>query len=125
MRNFILKIINNVEDNTEEFNIKDIEDGKDMAVLCYIIPLIPYFLNKRNKFVKYHSIIGMNLFIIAIFYYIFFKMILSIKIDIILFQILLPSIWLIILLLCCIGISNVCSGKAKKLPFVDKVKIFR
>ncbi len=125
MRNFILKIINNVEDNTEEFNIKDIEDGKDMAVLCYIIPLIPYFLNKKNKFVKYHSIIGMNLFIIAIFYYIFFKMILSIKIDIILFQILLPSIWLIILLLCCIGISNVCSGKAKKLPFVDKVKIFR
>lgn len=125
MRNFILRIINNVEDNTEEFNIKDIEDGKDMAVLCYIIPLIPYFLNKKNKFVKYHSIIGMNLFIIAIFYYIFFKMILSIKIDIILFQILLPSIWLIILLLCCIGISNVCSGKAKKLPFVDKVKIFR
>lgn len=125
MRNFILKIINNVEDNTEEFNVKDIEDGKDMAVLCYIMPLIPYFLNKRNKFVKYHSIIGMNLFIITIFYYIFFKMILSIKIDIILFQILLPSIWLIILLLCCIGISNVCSGKAKKLPFVDKVKIFR
>ena len=60
MKNFILKLINNVEDNTNNYNEEEITDGKDMGVLCYIFPLIPYFLNKKNLFVKYHSIIGMN-----------------------------------------------------------------
>lgn len=125
MKNFILKLINNVEDNTNNYNEEEIKDGKDMGVLCYIFPLIPYFLNKKNLFVKYHSIIGMNLFIISIFYYIFFKMISSMKINFIILDFLLPTIWLILLLLSCIGISNVCSGKARNLPIINKVKIFK
>ena len=39
-----------------------------MGVLSYIIPLIPYFVEKENKFVRYHAIQGMNLLIISIIY---------------------------------------------------------
>lgn len=125
MRNFILKLINDVDDETYKFNEEEIKDGKDMAILCYILPLIPYFLNKNNSFVKYHSIVGMNLFIIIIFYYIFFKMIISIKINFVLLQLFFTIIWLILLLLACVGISNVCNGKARVLPLINKIKVFK
>ena len=94
-----------------------------MAILCYICPVIPYFFNKKNNFVKYHSVIGMNLFVIVLFYYIFFKMI--INIDLLIVKLLLPIIWLILLLLACTGISNVCNLKAKELPFINKIKVFK
>ena len=78
MKNFILKILNNVEDETYKFSEEEMINGKEMAILCYICPVIPYFFNKKNNFVKYHSIIGMNLFVIVLFYYLFFKMIINI-----------------------------------------------
>ena len=49
-------------------NKKDIESGKSMAILAYIIAPIPYFTEKNNKFVRYHAIQGMNIFIIALGY---------------------------------------------------------
>ncbi len=123
MKNFILKLINSVKDETYLYDENDIKSGKDMGVLCYIIPLIPYFLNKDNKFVRYHSINGMNLFIIAVFYYLFFKIVSNINISI--FQVILSIIWLLLLILSCVGISNVCSGKARGLPIINKIKIFK
>jgi uncharacterized membrane protein len=45
---------------------KEIEDGKGMAILAYIIALIPYFAEKNNKFVRFHAIQGMNLLILAV-----------------------------------------------------------
>ncbi len=125
MRNIIIKIINSVPDETNKFNESEIEDGKDMGVLCYIMPLLPYFLNKKNNYVKYHSIIGMNLFIISIFYYILFKMINPISNDIVIVQVILSIIWLLLLILSCIGISNVCSGKARGLPLINKIQILK
>ena len=125
MRNFILKVINSVEDETSLYDEYEIKEGKDMGILCYIFPLIPYFLNKKNLFVKYHSIIGMNLFILVLFYYLFFKIIVSMKISFAIVQVLLTVIWLIFLLLACVGISNVCNGKARALPLINKIKIFK
>lgn len=125
MRNIIIKIINSVPDETNKFNESEIEDGKDMGVLCYIMPLLPYFLNKKNNYVKYHSIIGMNLFIISIFYYIIFKMINPISNDIVIIQVIFSIIWLLLLILSCIGISNVCSGKARGLPLINKIQILK
>jgi uncharacterized membrane protein len=48
---------------------KEIEAGKSMAILAYIIALIPYFAgDKENKFVRFHAVQGMNLLIIAVAY---------------------------------------------------------
>ena len=123
MKNFILKLLNNVDDETYKYSEEEMINGKEMAILCYICPVIPYFFNKKNNFVKYHSVIGMNLFVIVLFYYIFFKMI--INIDLLIIKLLLPIIWLILLLLSCTGISNVCNLKAKELPFINKIKVFK
>lgn len=48
------------------FDKKEIESGKAMAVLSYIIALIPYFGEKKNKYVRFHAIQGMNILIIAV-----------------------------------------------------------
>ena len=71
------KILNDVKDDSKSFDKKEIESGKGMAVLAYIIPLIPYFVEKENKFVKYHATQGMNLFIIAIAYSIIYGVLTS------------------------------------------------
>ena len=48
------------------FDKKEVESGKVMAILSYIIALIPYFAEKKNKFVRYHAVQGMNILIIAV-----------------------------------------------------------
>jgi hypothetical protein len=48
-----------------------------------------------------------------------------INIDLLIVKLLLPIIWLILLLLACTGISNVCNLKAKELPFINKIKVFK
>lgn len=125
MKNFVLKIINDVNDETNNYTDEEIKSGKDLGILCYVIPPIPYFLNKNNNYVKFHSIIGMNLFLIAVFYYLIYKMIIWVNIDSMFIKIMFLIVWLIILLLFCLGISNVCNGKAKELPFINKIKVFK
>lgn len=41
--NKVKGLFNNLEDSTSNFEKKDIESGKAMGVLSYIIPLIPFF----------------------------------------------------------------------------------
>lgn len=42
------------------------QSGKGMAILAYIIFLIPLLVEKENKFVKYHTNQGFLLFLFAI-----------------------------------------------------------
>ena len=59
-------ILKDVKDNSKKFDKKDIENNKAMAALAYIIAPIPYFVETKSKWVHYHAIQGMNLFIIFI-----------------------------------------------------------
>ena len=56
--------------NEKEASKKDISAGKGMAILSYfgILALIPYFSEKNNKFVRYHAIQGMNIFLVLVAY---------------------------------------------------------
>ena len=49
--------VNDVKDQTSEFTKEEIDNGKGMAILSYIgiLVLIPYFAEKNNKFVVFHS----------------------------------------------------------------------
>jgi uncharacterized membrane protein len=60
------------------FDKKDIDAGKGMAVLSYIIALIPYFAEKKNKYVRFHAVQGMNILIIAVGWTIVSQIILAI-----------------------------------------------
>ena len=58
--------LNNTADTTEEFDAADIEKNKLMAVLAYIIFLIPLLAAKDSPFAKYHTNQGLVLFLAAI-----------------------------------------------------------
>lgn len=138
----IEKIIDTA-DNSKDFTAKEKADGKTMAILAYIIPLIPYFLEKDNKYVKYHAKRGMDLFLVAIAYGILYNILTSV------IQVRMNCgsffgynlgnychgtpwwiIWplniigFIISIIAIIGIVNVTKGKAKELPIINKIKIF-
>ena len=141
-------LFNNLEDSTSNFEKKDIESGKAMGVLSYIIPLIPFFAEKKNKFVVYHAKQGMNLLIVSIAYTILYVILtsvvkvngdcgygylgdfaesLGITCEVTPWWITWPLniIGLGITILAIMGIVYVCQGKAKELPIVNKIKIFK
>lgn len=135
-------IINDVKDSTKDFSKKEISDGKGMAVLSYIIPIIPYFVEKKNKFAIYHAKQGMNLLMVCIAYG-FVNAILSslIKVNtscgnflgynldckVTPWWVSLPLglIGVVIGIIAIFGIVYAVGGKAKELPLVNKVKIFK
>ena len=121
------EIIKDVKDNSKNFDKKDIEQNKAMAVLSYIIPPVPYFVENKSKWVKYHAIQGMNLFIVYI--------ILALAVSVINSLLLYPFDYLktilrtflnvFISVFALIGIVNVCNNKAKELPLINKFKIIK
>lgn len=146
--NNIKGLFNNLEDSTSNFEKKDIESGKAMGVLSYIIPLIPFFAEKKNKFVVYHAKQGMNLLIVSIAYTILYVILtsvvkvngdcgygylgdfaqsLGITCEVTPWWITWPLniIGLGITILVIMGIVYVCQGKAKELPIINKIKIFK
>lgn len=125
------KLFTDLKDTTSKYDKKDIENGKLMSVLAYlgILCLIPYFVEKDNKFVRYHVIQGINLF----FYSLIYSVALGIVSVVLVF---IPFIgWMIIMLLGLIsyvflalsiwGIIYVFQDKAKELPIINKYKLIK
>ena len=129
------------EDTSSEYSKEDIEKNKVMAILSYILPFIPYFVEKDSKWVKYHSTQGMNLLVISIAFAIIntilrsvitvnrtvtvWGLTSSVRVTPGWLSLPLNLISLAIGVLAVIGIINVINGKAKELPFVNKVKVFK
>lgn len=134
------------EDSTKEFTKKDAKDNLGMALLSYLffLALIPYFLEKDSKFVKYHAKQGMNLLVIWVAYWVVrgtLSLIFTVsKIDCFNgFRVscvtLKSTAWFVsipldilslgIFALAVIGIVYVAQGKAKELPVINKIKIFK
>lgn len=119
-----------MENNVGNFEKSEIESGKAMAILSYIIPLIPYFAEKNNKWVRFHAVQGMNLLIVAVAVNIIFSILFSMlwTISWRLWGILSTLSTIInvgVTVLCVIGIVNVCQEKAKELPLISKIKIIK
>lgn len=148
LKNKAKDVFTNVKDESKSFDKKEIESGRGMGILSYILPFIPYFFKKDNKYVKYHATQGMNLLIIVIAYAIVDAILTSvIKVNgdcgygywgewasslgvtckITPWWVTWPLyiIGICILILAILGIINVCKGKAKELPIVNKLKIFK
>ena len=112
--------INNTADTTADYDKKDIEDNKFMAILAYIglLFLVPLFAAKESKFAQFHTNQGILLFIVGIAGGI-------IALLPIIGWILAPVISLATLALTILGIVNVCQGKAKELPIIGKYQILK
>lgn len=134
----IYNFLSGLKDDTKKFSKEEVSDGKVMGVISYLVPFVPYFTEKNNKFVKYHARQGMNLLILYLMYLFLQVMVSFIKVrrtiyygrvsywitpwwisfplKIILIGILSLLVW---------GIVDVCNGRARKLPILNKIKIIK
>lgn len=110
--------LNNTADTTADYSPEDIEKNKIMAVLAYIIFLIPLLAAKDSPFAKFHTNQGLVLFIGAILS----SVIAAVPI---IGWIIAPIAGLAITVLSVIGIVNALGGKAKELPVIGKYKILK
>jgi uncharacterized membrane protein len=96
-----------------EFSAKETEDGKIMAVLAYVLFLVPLLAARENKFVMYHTEQGILLAILWVANAVISTIFMVFCIG--------PFIFLIIslalLVFHVIGILKALNGEAKPLPF--------
>ena len=136
--------IMDTEDNTKDYDKKDIEQNKIMAILSYFGPLciVPYLASKESKFAMYHAKQGLNLFIIEFAFGIISYFLTSI------FEFsrmcsvagveyvcgVYTPIWvdipldfasLILGIVALIGLVFACQGKAKEVPLLGKIRIVK
>lgn len=127
----IKAMFTDLKDHSEEYSKKDKESGKAMAILSYIgiLALIPYFAEKKNKYVRFHAIQSLNLLLINIIY----SVAVAIASMILIFVPVIGAIAVMLLgvisygfvALYIWGIVNACQDKAKELPIVNKIKIIK
>ena len=111
-----------------------------MALLSYIVPIIPYFYKEKdNKFVKFHAKQGMNLFLVLIIYTVVYNILTrAIKIGHIMNRggvvIRMTPWWItfplsiigcILAVLDIMGIVQVLNGETQELPIIKDLKIFK
>lgn len=104
------------------FTKEDIEENKTMAILAYIIWLIPFLGAKDSKYAMYHAKQGLVLFLVAVAGMI----VLSILYGMVSWSMLrmvynIQLIWnVVILVFAVIGIMNASKGEAKELPIIGQ-----
>ena len=111
-------------------DIKDAQDNKAMAVLAYIIFLIPLFAAKESKFARYHTNQGLVLLIATVVLSIVYSILTTILFAISwrLGLAVGGILWLVFLLptiLAVIGIINAINGRMKPLPILGGIKILK
>ena len=114
-----------VKDTSNEYSKEDIKKGKTLGILSYlgILVLIPYLSEKKNKYVIFHAKQGISLLIAEIIVggiLWFLGLILSWRVSW-LVSICQTAFFFLSLVLSFMGIKNVCDGKAKELPLINKM----
>jgi uncharacterized membrane protein len=130
-QNFFDKLMD-TPDTTKDYDPKDMEENKVMALLSYIgvLFLVPLLAAPNSKFSRYHANQGIILFIgeaagsivlsILSFIMAFISGILAGIVSFIIFL-----FGIVCLAFAIFGIMNVVNGKAKELPFIGKIRILK
>ncbi|MGM9877297.1 MAG: hypothetical protein ACI33S_01485 [Bacilli bacterium] len=115
-------LIKKTEDNTKDYTKKDIDEGRIFAILSYLsfVSVIIYFCTD-NKYSNFHAKQGFNLFI----YESLLMLLSSFGFAFIMLNFVINIISLIILALGLLGMYYAYTGKAKKLPILDKISIIK
>lgn len=103
--------------NIEEFAPEDIEKGKTMAGLAYILFFLPLIVCPDSSFAKFHANQGLLLLITSVAGSVVLSFIPVIG------WIILPFFTLGVLAFAIMGLINGFKGKAKRLPLIGKFNI--
>ncbi|MDD2337477.1 MAG: hypothetical protein PHD01_12965 [Geobacteraceae bacterium] len=103
---------------SQMFENEDIEKNKAMAILAYIIFLIPLLAAKDSKFAMYHTNQGLVLFLVGLAVNVVGGIIPFIG-----WFVILPLGNLLVVVLAILGIINAAKGEAKPLPLIGGVKL--
>lgn len=134
----IAVFMSNIKDYTETFSLEEIESGKALSIVSYLIPLVPFILSKKNNYVRFHTLNGMNI----LFTYLIFLIIkrtlsyifgtpcdlvsgLKCMILPISLRIFFSFVNMIFSFIVLYGLLNVCNNKAKEIPIISKIKLFK
>lgn len=138
------EVLEDVKDKSKSYTKSEKKEGRALSVVCYLLPPIPYFLEEKNKFVKFHAAQGMNLLFVTVVYWIlitFIKSLIKIKVACESLGLLtyqeyceitptwiekpLNMLSIIFAVYAIIGIIYALQGKAKELPVLNKLKVFK
>lgn len=114
----------------EQADIKDAQDNKAMAVLAYIIFLIPLLAVKESPFARYHTNQGLVLFLGSVALSIVYG-VLTTVLTAISWRLGLAAggiFWLVFIVptvLAVIGIINAVNGVMKPLPIIGGITILK
>ena len=53
--------MSSTNDYTDTFSLEEIESGKALSIVAYLIPLVPFILSKKNNYIRFHTTNGMNI----------------------------------------------------------------
>ncbi len=116
--------LNNTADTTAEFDAKDIEDNKVMALLSYIGPLflVPMLAASHSKYARYHANQGLVLFLAEVILAVVSGILGLIPFVGWIFGLVTGVASLIGLIL---GIVNAANGRAKELPLIGHIRLYK
>lgn len=122
-----VKNITDTKDSTAEFDEKDITDNKVMGILAYCswLVLIPLFGAKESKFARYHVNQGIVLAIASTVVIGIATALSHIPFLGWIFSIVEGLLGVVVFLLSICGIVNAANGKAKELPIIGSIKLFK
>ena len=138
LKDRITGFMSSIKDYTDYYSLEEIESGKALSIISYLIPLVPFILSKKNNYVKFHTLNGMNI----LFTYLIFLIIkrtlsyifgtpcdlvsglkcIILPISLRIFFAFINMIFSFIILY---GVLNVCNNKAKEIPIISKIKLFK
>jgi len=114
---------------TSQFDSKDIQDNKVMALLSYlgILVLVPIFAAKGSKFARFHANQGVVLLICEVVWQVIATILSMIftSMGLAFVGMILSLVSLVFFVLAIIGIVNAVQGKAKQLPVIGKYTILK
>lgn len=113
-----------MNDETEKFNQQDIDQTKGLAILSYlsILFLIPMLVNKDSEFTKFHVNQGLILFLLSL-------VVAAARVVlhfVPLFGNLISAVLsLLLFVLMILGIINAAQGRAKRLPVIGNMDLYK
>ena len=138
LKDKIKVFMSSIKDYTDSFSLEEIESGKALSIVSYLIPIIPFILSKKNNYIRFHTINGMNIFFTYLIFLIIKRTLsyifgtpcdlvsglkcIILPISLRMFFALANMIFSFIVLY---GLLNVCNNKAKEIPIISKIKLFK